>query len=122
MFRDGYSVAGERLVHRWIYKMEVGPLESWEVIRHTCDNRWCVEPTHLLKGSQQDNLTDMVIKGRSAKGSKHGMSQLKEEDIKEIFSLKKKGYTQQEIANRFNVDRSNIGYILRRIIWKHVEI
>ena len=34
------------------------------VIRHTCDNRGCVNPFHLLIGTQKDNHNDMVSRGR----------------------------------------------------------
>lgn len=35
-----------------------------EEVRHTCDNRACVNPMHLLFGSRQDNVNDMLARGR----------------------------------------------------------
>lgn len=41
--------------HRWPVGGEV---------RHTCDNPLCVNPRHLIEGTQADNLQDMVSRGR----------------------------------------------------------
>lgn len=34
------------------------------VIRHTCDNPGCLNPSHTLDGTQADNIADMVARGR----------------------------------------------------------
>lgn len=38
------------------------------VVRHTCDNRGCVNPRHLIYGTQLDNVQDMIARGRHSNG------------------------------------------------------
>ena len=56
--------------HRVAYELTFGPIPDdhagyhGTVIRHSCDNRLCCNPRHLLAGSQADNVRDMVERGR----------------------------------------------------------
>lgn len=66
--RNGYGsvwVNGRRdYAHRAIYTEFVAPIPAGLVVRHSCDTRACVNPTHLLIGTQADNLHDMAERGR----------------------------------------------------------
>lgn len=39
---------------------------------HSCDNKICINPEHLLWGTQSDNLKDCVLKGRHRSPAEHG--------------------------------------------------
>ena len=38
---------------------------------HTCDNRLCMNPSHMFLGTDADNVADMVAKGRQSRGENH---------------------------------------------------
>lgn len=46
------------------------PVPSGMVILHTCDNRACGNPEHLVLGTQADNQRDMSRKGRNHNSAK----------------------------------------------------
>ncbi len=57
-------------LHRLVYASANGLLfEAIKgiVVRHTCDNPRCIEPTHLIGGSLADNNRDRAERNRSAK-------------------------------------------------------
>lgn len=71
--RDGYArwkVGGRKgrnvQVHRWVYERTHGPIPDGLLVCHTCDTRACVEIEHLFLGTNADNTSDMIQKGRAA--------------------------------------------------------
>ncbi len=50
-------------LHRQVFFETYGYLPK--VVRHACDNRRCINPKHLLAGTQQENMQDRVIRKRS---------------------------------------------------------
>ena len=53
--------------HRASHILFKGPIPAGYVVMHTCDDRRCVNPAHLVAGTPSDNMQDMVRKGRATK-------------------------------------------------------
>jgi hypothetical protein len=49
--------------HKMSWLVHFGETNGLFVL-HRCDNRLCINPHHLFLGTPQDNVTDMIIKGR----------------------------------------------------------
>jgi len=88
-----------------------GSLARGEVVRHRCDNPRCINPVHLERGTQLDNVRDRVERDRSAKGERNGKSRLTDAQRAEI-----KGSTETPavLARRYGVSPATIRYTRSR--------
>ena len=63
------KLAGEKgrllAAHRLSYEYHVGPIPDGMVVMHLCDNRGCINPDHMVLGTQAANLADARLKGRN---------------------------------------------------------
>jgi hypothetical protein len=109
--------------HRWIYELVCCPIPEGLVLRHKCDVANCVNPAHLEPGSCADNTRDMYDRGRNPdrKGSNHPLSVLSEEQVRSIRRLASCGRTHHSIAGEFEISRQQVGKIVRRENWSHVQ-
>ena len=103
--------------HRASYLLNKGHIPPGLLVCHSCDKPKCVNPEHLFLGSNRENSADMVSKKRQAKGEKHGMHKLTEQ---QAIAIKASAGTQLEVSKRFGVDRSLVGYIRRGVVWSHL--
>lgn len=109
-------------VHRAVYEREHGFIPRGAVVLHTCDNPACINPAHLMAGTQADNIADMDIKGRrrANKGSAHGHAKLSESDIPEIRARLRRGEACAAIGASYGVSEMTISFIKRGRTWRHV--
>ena len=95
-------------------------IDSSIVARHTCDNRNCINPAHIIYGTNIDNVNDRLNRNRSNPvfGEHHHGAKLTEVQILEIRSLSHNN--QADIATRYNVVQQTISDIQLGRSWKHV--
>lgn len=127
LHEQGYGIArreGQKvLAHRLSWEIHFGKIPIGMEICHRCDNPKCVKPDHIFVGTHQDNMRDMMAKGRNAdmNGEKNGNHKLNAGDIKNIRSLYTTGnYSQRELAMKFDVHQTNIGHIVRANTWMDI--
>lgn len=91
--------------HRLAYQLWVGPPP--EAVCHACDNPPCVNPAHLFGGTQQDNVRDMVQKGRA----RHAVK-LSDEHV---LAIRQDRRLLREIAAEYRVTESTVSRIRRGV-------
>ena len=115
---DGYK---QHAAHRLSYEIHKGSIPKGLLVIHSCDQPSCINPDHLRIGTQKDNMTDMVKRGRSPH------SKLRERDVIEMRRLWKdrhqpfKKVTQQELATLFGVCQATVHTVVTRQSWCHLE-
>lgn len=118
-----YTFYRRELLHRLVYcEAHAVTPESirGKVVRHTCDNPRCINPEHLIIGTQADNMRDMVERGRQASGSRLPQTKLTNAIVAQIRSR----YTPRCVVNggaalarEYGVDQSIISKIINNKIW-----
>lgn len=112
-----------QIAHRIAYCNARGvPIEyiKGSVVRHTCDNPRCINPKHLLLGTIQDNIDDMVSRGRNrgALGERNSMVKLTDEQVRVVRSMyvrNSKTHGTVALSKLFGVSQTSISYIVRGV-------
>lgn len=109
--------------HRVAWELTSGEIPDGLWVLHKCDNRKCVNPNHLFLGTVQDNVADMMSKGRldDRKGELNPNSKVTSEQVKcirECYAMG--GITYRELGNQFGLKKQQIYNIVRGRRWKHI--
>lgn len=121
--KRGYPRMHEKLVFRHVYEQMFEPLEEGDLIRHLCDNKLCINPEHLRKGTQFENVQDAIRNGKMPKGSKIGTSIYDELQIYGVKVLiERTDLTNAEIEYITNVSKDTVYEVRRGNQWKHVVV
>lgn len=109
--------------HRVSWRMHNGPIPEGLCVLHKCDNRRCVRPDHLFLGTKQDNVDDMMRKGRHRPSTCRGMdapgAKLTDADVAAIRG-EYKGSNRGKLAARYGVRGETIWMIATKRTWRHI--
>lgn len=152
-FSVGGREHGTDGAHRIAWVLLRGEIPPGMCVMHDCpggDNRACVNPRHLLLGTDQDNARDASRKGTLPTGSKHwanlkpervargdrhgkrtrpesiqrgeeaGASVLTEAVVVNIRREHASGASYRELGRRYGVHYTTVARIVRRQTWRHV--
>lgn len=93
---------GENIyAHRLSYLLFNGPIPEGRLVRHTCDVPYCVRPSHLLVGTQKDNLQDAVERNRLPKY--RAPRKLSSEQVIEMRRKRMRGALLRDLAAYYGV-------------------
>lgn len=101
--------------HRISYELYVEEIPNKMSVLHKCDNPFCVNPHHLFLGTQQDNVDDMINKGR--KRNPTGGGKLTERQVLQILS---ETGLYKEIGKKYGVTDMTVLRIKKGYSWKRI--
>jgi hypothetical protein len=134
------------LAHRVAWIITNGLIPDGLKACHTCDVRYplhdrtyrlCCNPAHIFLGTQNDNMQDMVAKGRSGncgapgkpkpdharpRGERNGHARITSADVLRIRRLWETGQcTVKHLANLYGMSDTNARSIIQRKTWAHLS-
>jgi hypothetical protein len=126
LYANGYgqfSAYGKQVYsHRFAWELTHGTIPDGLYVCHICDTPACCNPEHLFLGTNLDNITDMIEKGRNSKGEQRYNAKLTDDKVRNIRALYASGnYTYEQLAVSHDVTISCIEGIIQRRTWKRVD-
>lgn len=77
-----------------------GDWPSDKLTRHLCDNKWCVNPSHIVPGTAMENIVDTILDGKGKKQKKYVNSLLASAFEQGIIRLDKSGFVERVVDGK----------------------
>jgi len=139
--------------HRLAWELTNGPIPEGLWVLHNCpegDRPACLNPAHLWLGTHDENMADMVAKGRHQTGERHwtqrhpelvprgddafsrlhpervargeqcGTAKLNERQAREIRRRRSEGELLSTLAREYGVAATTICAIAKGRLWRHL--
>ena len=107
--------------HRVAWELLNGSLQgSHQHLCHTCDNRKCVNPSHMFVGNPQLNMADCSAKGRlgDRKGENNPRSVVNDTVVRAIRADSE--LPLSKLMNKYGLPQTTVSDIRRGKTWSHL--
>lgn len=127
---QGYGVLAEtrsskwrlKLAHRLSYELFIGPIPNGLWVCHKCDNRKCINPSHLFASTPRGNTADMMSKRRDRHGTLSGLDSPNCRLTKEaIIEIRNSSERIKNLRLKFGVSKTCITNIRARKTYANLE-
>lgn len=108
-------------VHRLVAMAKYGELSPEIVTRHKDGNALNNSWDNILIGSQEENIKDRDLLGKTAKGENHYRARYSDEFCLMILSEIKSGKRSKEIEVKYNLRPSFVSSLKNKRIRKHLQ-
>lgn len=125
-FRNGYgAIKHEGRVlsaHRVAYVIANGEPGDGLLVTHSCDNRACCNPAHLVAGTPKDNAREMRerIECNQPRGEQVPNAKLCEQTVSRIWALRRTGLGAVRIARELSISTRAVRSVIEGVSWKHM--
>jgi hypothetical protein len=104
-YGSGRKRDGVRKAYQLSYIAFKDMIPKGMVVRHTCDTPGCVNPDHLILGTQQENNKDKYDRQRHYRGENHHWARI---DDERVAKIRLASGTHASIAKQFGVGQSTV--------------
>ncbi len=122
--RDGYGYfhisRQKQRANRVAFSLSGKDAGAAPLLRHTCGDAACVNPGHLVPGTDLENAQDREAMGRTARGERNARAKITEAQAVDILRRYTSGQNRRTIAAAIGLDYRTVSDICGRRRWRHL--
>ncbi|RYE67377.1 MAG: HNH endonuclease [Oxalobacteraceae bacterium] len=107
--------------HRASWVIHKGEIDGGLFVLHKCDNKPCVNPSHLYLGTHVENARDRAERGQAASGERSGRAKLSVIQVAAIKEALAAGSSCASLGREYGVHRQTIHKIKNGENWYHAR-
>jgi hypothetical protein len=107
---------GGALIVVRLWEEKNGKWPEKKLVRHLCDRGWCVNPDHVVPGTQFENIVDTVLDGKGKTQKNYIDSLLANAFERGVISLDVRGFVIRVVDKKRFPIKGTVSVEVRRIV------